>query len=150
MTAQDRLAPVDAIVIEFPAGELTPQGFVALLDLVNRDVIHILDLEFVVRESGGSVHLVDIEDAVRDAVALEFLVGASSGILDEDDVKFVGEQIEPGSLAAVVLFEHAWLPPLVDALGAGRARIVAAAHVDPDSLSAALAEPPVQREGAGA
>ena len=32
----DRLGPVDVLVIEFPRGELRPEGFATLLDLVER------------------------------------------------------------------------------------------------------------------
>lgn len=139
ISASDRLAPVDVLVIEFPDGELTPDGFRVLLDLVQRDVIHVLDLELVRRRPDGDVALVDLEDEVRQGQdVLSSLVGASSGLLDQDDVAFVGEQIDHGSLAAVLMFEHVWLSPLVDAIEAGRARVVAAVHVDADALSTAI------------
>lgn len=141
VAAQDRLAPVDMIVVEFPGGELSTQGFEVLQDLVRRHVIHILDLELVRRGKQGDVRLIDIEEAVAVAPGeLNFLIGASSGLLDEDDVAFVGEQIEAGSLAAVVVFEHVWLTPLVDALEDGRARLVTAAHLDAAAVAEALAD----------
>jgi hypothetical protein len=126
----DRLGPVDVLVIEFPRGELRPEGFATLLDLVERDIIHVLDLEFVRRDADGGVALVDLADAVAGS-ELVFLAGASSGLLDPDDVAFVGEVVEPGSLAGVLLFEHVWIMPLADAIEAGGARIVTSAHVDP-------------------
>jgi hypothetical protein len=136
--SMDRLGPVDVLVVEFPRGEVRPQGFVTLLDLVERDIIHVLDLEFVRRDVDGGVEIVDIADAVADAPDLGFLVGAASGLLDPDDVAFVGEVIEPGSLAGVLLFEHVWIMPMADAIEAGGARIVTAAHVDPLDLLEAL------------
>ena len=135
----DRLGPVDVLIIEFPRGELRPEGFATLLDLVERDNIHVLDLEFVRRDAEGGVALVDLADAVAGS-ELVFLEGASSGLLDPDDVAFVGEVIEPGSLAGVLLFEHVWIMPLADAIEAGGARIVTSAHVDPLDLIAVLGD----------
>ena len=135
----DRLGPVDVLVIEFPRGELRPEGFATLLDLVERDIIHVLDLEFVRRDAEGGVALVDLADAVAGS-ELAFLEGASSGLLDPDDVAFVGEVVEPGSLAGVLLFEHVWIMPLAAAIEAGGARIVTSAHVDPLDLIAVLGD----------
>ena len=47
--SDDLLAPVDVIVVEFPDGLVTAEGFDRLLDLVDRNVIRILDVEFVSR-----------------------------------------------------------------------------------------------------
>lgn len=44
----DALGPVDYVVVEFPDGQLAPGGFERLLDLVDRRVIQVLDVEFLV------------------------------------------------------------------------------------------------------
>ena len=140
---QDRLAPVDVLVIEFPEGQLTPRFFSVLDSLIERHVIHVLDLEFVRKDGETGVHLIEAAEALAGSPeAASDLAGASSGLLDRDDVAFVGEALEPGSIAAVVLYEHVWITPLVEAVEAGRARIVTAARVNPQDLLAALeAEP---------
>lgn len=40
----DVLGPVDYVVVEFPNGQPTPDGFVRLLDLADRRVIQVLDV----------------------------------------------------------------------------------------------------------
>lgn len=135
----DRLGPVELLVVEFPRGEVRAAGFATMTDLVDRGVIAVLDLEFVRRTAEGDVEVVDIVDAVAGAPDdLGYLVGASSGLLDADDITAVGEAIEPGSLAGVLLFEHVWIVPMVDAIEAGGARVVTSARVDPADLAAAL------------
>lgn len=135
----DRLGPVELLVIEFPRGEVRAEGFATLTDLVDRGVIGVLDLEFVRRGEDGEVVLVDPAEAVAGAPDdLGHLVGASTGLLDHDDVAAVGESIEPGSLAGVLLFEHVWILPMVDAIEAGGARVLTTARVDPADLTAAL------------
>lgn len=135
----DRLGPVEILIIEFPRGQVSGAGFATMTDLVDRGVIAVLDLEFVRRTDDGRAELVDVTDAVAGAPDdLGYLVGASSGLLDPDDVTLVGESIEPGSLAGVLLFEHVWMFSMVDAIQAGGARVVTSARVDPADLTAAL------------
>ena len=135
----DRVGPVELLVIEFPRGEVTGAGFATMIDLVDRGVITVLDLEFVRRTEGGDVELVDIGAAVAGASDdLGYLVGASAGLLDPDDIAAVAESIEPGSLAGVLLFEHVWILPMVDAIQAGGARVVTSARIDPADLFSAL------------
>lgn len=138
-TTEDRLAPVELLVIEIPRSEVRASGFATLTDLVDRGIITVLDLEFVRRTDDGTVEHVDVADAVAGASDdLGFLIGASTGLLDEDDIDEIGASIEPGSLAGVLLFEHAWILPMVDAIHAGGARVLTSARVDPAEIAAAL------------
>lgn len=136
----DRFGPVDVLVIEFPDGVITADGFTSLVDLTERGIIRVLDLEFVRRPHEGSMKLLDIADVVAGAPeALDHLIGASTALLDVDDLDVVREFIEPGNTAAVLLYEQVWILPLADAFAAGGARIASAAHVDPLEVVDALA-----------
>lgn len=136
---QDRLGPVELLVIEFPSGRIGASGFSTLTGLVDRRIITVLDLEFVRREADGSVVVIDVEEAVvGDLTELSDLGGASSGLLDAEDLEAVGEAIQPGSLAGVLVYEQVWQLPVVDALERSGARVVTAAHVDPAAVVAAL------------
>ena len=82
----DDLAPIDYAVVEFPGGVLGGQGFAELLDLCDRGVIRLLDLEFLRKEQGGEVTIVNpasLEDP--DGFDLSVWEGASSGLLDAGD-----------------------------------------------------------------
>ena len=41
------VGPISYLIVEFPGNKMTGEGFVTLLDLVDRGVIRILDLMFV-------------------------------------------------------------------------------------------------------
>ena len=95
----DVLAPVDFIVVEFPDGVPTASGFEQLLDLVDRNVIRVLDLEFI-REDGTGVRTVAVSDlAEHPGVDLAAWEGASSGLLDLDDLATIGAEIGDDSVA---------------------------------------------------
>lgn len=111
--SDDLLAPVDVIVVEFPDGLVTAEGFDRLLDLVDRNVIRILDVEFVSRAADG-VSVVAVSDVpVAPDVDLSAWTGSSSVLLDADDLSLVGDEIGEGSIAVVVVFENVWVLDLV-------------------------------------
>ena len=52
----EAMGPISYLIVEFPGNKMTGEGLAALIDLVDRGVIRILDLEFVTcrdRRVGG-------------------------------------------------------------------------------------------------
>ena len=134
------LGPVSYLVVEFPGNRMTGEGFPILVDLVERGVIRILDLMFVTRGMDGSTRAVELRDLDRDgSLDLAVFEGASSGLLDDSDIVDANSVIEPGSSAAILLFENRWATPFVEALRRGGADLVAAGYVPQDAMLASLA-----------
>jgi len=139
MTDEDVLGPISYLVVEFPGSKMTGEGFPALIDLVDRGVIRILDLLFVTRDVDGTVRAIDVSDLDGDgSLDLAVFVGASSGLLDQGDAADAAAAIEPGSSAGILLFENRWATPFVSALRRGDARLVAAGYIPIDTLEATL------------
>lgn len=114
-TSPDVLGPVDHLIVEFPEGVVTAQAFAGLLDLVQRGLIYVLDLEFVERPVHGEPGLIDVA-ALSGDPGPSVLAGASSGLLDQDDLRAVAESLTPGTVAAVVIFENVWIVSMLSAL----------------------------------
>ena len=132
----DLLAPVDAVVVEFADGVVTADGFDRLLDLVDRNVIRILDVEFISKGPDGAQVVGVSELPARPELDLSAWNGSSSGLLDADDIALVGDEIAQGSIAVVVVFENVWVLDLV-ANWPG-ARVVLDSGVATDDLLDAL------------
>jgi hypothetical protein len=101
-------------------------------------VIRILDLTFVIRDADGirAVELTDIDgDGQMDLAVFE---GVSSGLLDASDLDDAASVIEPGSSAAILIFENRWATPFTQALRRGGAELVAAGYVPQDALLESL------------
>lgn len=137
--AGDELGPVDHLVVEFPNGVTDFDGFAVLLDLAERGVIYVLDLEFVERAVGGEVRVVDLCSLPNpQGVDLSALEGSSTGLLDADDIHAVGRTLQPGGVAAVLVYENLFAEALASALGRSGGRVVSRNSVSVDDLSTAF------------
>lgn len=127
--------PIDFLLLEFPAGaELGPAAD-ALLDLVDRSVVRLYDLALVRKEADGSFSGVDLDAADG---AFTAFAGARSGMLGDDDLRQAADAMEPGTIAAIILFENAWAVPFVAAaLGAG-GQVIATQRIPAAEVMAVL------------
>jgi len=135
----EAIGPVSYLIVEFPGSKMTGEGLPILVDLVDRGLIRILDLLFVKRDEDGTLTTAELTDIDGDG-ELDLMVfeGAASGLLDESDLADAATVVEPGSSAAILLFENRWATPFTQALRRGGAEVVAAGYVPLDALAASL------------
>jgi len=130
------------VIIEWPAGS-PPNGeaFPHLLDLVDRGLIRILDLSFVEKDEAGNVLEIDIADFDGDGTNdLAVFTGASSGLLNEEDYADASAALEPGTAAAILVWENVWAAPFATALRNSGAQMVDSGRIPINALIAALDE----------
>jgi hypothetical protein len=133
------MGPISYLIVEFPGNKMTGEGFAALLDLVDRGVIRILDLEFVTRRDDGSIAGLQLRDVSSDGqFDLTIFEGASSGLLDQSDYDDAANAIRPGSSAAILLFENRWATSFIQGLRGGGAELVAAGYIPLADIAASL------------
>jgi hypothetical protein len=131
------LGPIDYLVVEFPGNRMTGEGMPLLADLVDRGIIRLLDLVFIRKETDGSVRALALHD-LGDEVDLSLFEGASSGLLDDDDLAEAAAAVEPGSSAGVLVYENRWAAPFAAALRRGGAQLVASGRIPVNAILAAL------------
>lgn len=139
MEHEGTLGPVSYVIVEFPGGKMTGDGFPILVDLVDRGLIRVIDLKFLSKAVDGTVGIVELADVDGDG-NFDFAVfeGASSGLVDDSDAAEAGSAIAPGSSAALLLFENRWATPFVEALRRGDAEVVAAGYIPHEVLVESL------------
>ena len=137
-TQPDVHGPVDYVLVEWsgrqPNGEIAPH----LIDLVERGLIRILDLVFLAKGEDGSVAQVEIADLGDEVAEFAIFEGASSGLLGEDDVASAADVLEPGTAAALLVYENAWAAPLASAVRRSGGELVASGRIPAADLLAAL------------
>ena len=130
--------PIDYVLVEWTGRQPTGEAMLHLVDLVDRGIINIIDLEFIAKGEDGSLTALGVAD-LGDAVA-EFAVfeGASSGLLDDDDLRQAGEVLAPGTSAALLVYENAWAAPFADAVRRSGGELVASGRIPAEDFLAAL------------
>ncbi len=109
------IGPIEYIVVGFPDnkfnGEIAPE----LANLIESRTVRILDLIFVAKDDVGDIVSFEF-DQLDELVGFADLEGEVGGVLSEEDIAYVGAQLEPGSSAALLVWEDLWAAPFAAAV----------------------------------
>jgi len=133
------LGPIDYIVLEWPTAFPDSGGEVArlLTELVDRGTIRILDIAFMAKDQEGNIAAIDLaEDS--GVPGFEAFVGASSGLIGEDDIREAANVLEGGTAAAILVWENRWAAPVARALRQSGGQLVASGRIPVQAILAAL------------
>jgi hypothetical protein len=134
----NEMGPIDYLLVEWPGRQ--PKGEVAphLVELVERGLIRILDLAFIAKGEDGSVAALEIAEVGGQVAELAIFEGAASGLLSDDDVAQAGAALEPGTSAALLVFENVWAGPFASAVRRSGGQLVASGRIPVQAILAAL------------
>ena len=132
------MGPIDYVLVEWPGRQPTGEALPYLVDLVDRGLIRILDLAFVAKDDDGTVAGLELADLGDGAAELEVFAGASSGLISDDDLTEAAAALEPGTSAALLIFENPWAGPFAAAVRRSGGQLVASGRIPADDLLAAL------------
>jgi hypothetical protein len=132
------MGPIDYLLVEWPGKQ--PEGEIApyLVDLVDRGLIRILDLAFLAKGEDGTIAALEIADLGGEVTELAVFEGASSGLLDSEDFEQAGEALEPGTSAALLVYENTWAAPFATAVRRSGGELVASGRIPIVDVLAAL------------
>jgi hypothetical protein len=135
----DELGPVDFLVIEFPAGQMNFSGEMAkeLRALVDAGTIRVLDMLIVTKDADGGIEAFDIDDfdGLDEVRALET---ALADLLAAEDVEHLAAAMEPGTVAAVMVWENTWAAPFGSAARRAGGQLVANGRIPIQAILASL------------
>ena len=135
----DELGPVDWIVVEFPGSKFNGEIAPALRDLVQRRLIRVLDLLVLKKEQDGSLEAFELSDLDPSEVGeLRAYESELAMLLSEDDVTAVAAAVEPGTSAAVLVWENLWAAPFASAVRHSGGQLVASGRIPVQAMLAAI------------
>ena len=133
------VGPIDYLALEFPQAKITGEGMAALLDLVERGIIRILDLRFVVVGEDGSFTAVALADLDHDGkLDLAVFEGVQSGLLDDEDLAEAARLVAPATAVCLLVYENTWAGPFVTAMRNAGAEVMASGRIPAEAVIAAL------------
>jgi hypothetical protein len=135
----DELGPVDWIVVEFPGSKFNGEIAPALVDLVERDLVRVLDLLILKKDADGSLEAFELSDLDEGELGgLRGFENELAMLLSEDDVTAVAAALEPGSSAAVLVWENKWAAPFGAACRRAGGQLVASGRIPIQAMLAAI------------
>jgi hypothetical protein len=149
----DELGPIDYLVVEFPAGKADFSGEMAaqLKSLVERGIVRVLDLLIITKDADGTVDASELHEFDADqAGELRELGAEMAELLSDEDVGHIAAALEPGTVAAALVFENAWAAPFAASVRHSGGQLVASGRIPMQAIIAAVeaGDDATQTEGA--
>ena len=135
------LGPVDYLVVEFPAGKADFSGAMAaeLEALVARGLVRVLDLLLIRKDLDGSVEVDELRDVDESDIGqLRTVEAELAMLLAAEDVDAISMALEPGSVAAVLVYENSWAAAFASAVRRSGGQLVANGRIPTQALLAAV------------
>ena len=135
----EELGPIDYVVLEWPHQQPTGEAIPLILDLVDKGIIRILDIAVLAKDTDGSVASLEL-GALEGGAAEGFgdFEGAQSGLIGQDDLDEAASVLEPGTMAAILIWENRWAAPVAVALRRSGGQLVASGRIPVQAILASL------------
>jgi Family of unknown function (DUF6325) len=134
------IGPIEILVISFPGNQFNGDVAPALAELVQTGTIKVIDLVFATKDAAGDVaafELSELDEATSSAFRPH--VEEPSGMLAEEDIADLAEDLAPNSSAAILMFEHVWAVRFRDALVDSGGELVASIRIPKEAIDEVLA-----------
>ena len=120
---RNEIGPVDYAVIAFPGSRFNGGIAPALAELVEAGTIRIIDVAFVSKDENGDIsgfELDEFDEEVRAGFERAGIDGES--LFNDEDIIAAGEELQPGSSAALIVWENLWATKIAVAVRDARRR----------------------------
>lgn len=132
--------PMELIVLGFEGNKFTGDITPALVDLITRGIIRIIDLAIVVKNADGSAVILEMQELTPELQGLlHDLDGAETGLLSEADLNELAEDLTPETTVAALLCEHIWATEFASAVRAAGGGLLMSERIPGAVIDAARA-----------
>jgi len=135
----DELGPVDYLIVEFPAGaqNFTGEGAAELVKLHDAGIIRIMDVLILQKAEDGTVMAQELSD-LPELGELAGIEAQLAQTLAEEDVANLAAAMDPGSVAAALVYENLWAAPFASAMRRAGGQLIANGRIPIQAIIAAV------------
>ncbi len=134
----DEIGPVDYAIIAFPGNKFRGEIGPALADLVEANTIRIIDIAFVGKNADGEAIAFELTELDPDVQqGLEKAGIEVGGLVPEEDLMAVAEDLEPENSAALIVWENVWARDVAQKMRDAGGVLVAFERIPHDVVQAA-------------
>ena len=102
-------------------------------------MVRILDLLIITKDANGKVDASELHEFDEDQVGeLRELGAEMAELLSDEDVGHIAAALEPGTVAAALVFENAWAAPFASSVRHSGGQLVANGRIPMQAIIAAV------------
>jgi hypothetical protein len=136
--AIEEVGPVDYAIVAFPGSRFTGRIAPALAELADAGTIRIIDVAFIRKDDDGTISAFDLDEIEAEVRAgFETAGVAGETLFNEDDVLNAAAALDPGSSAAMIVWENLWARKIADAVRAADGILVDFGRIPHATVTAA-------------
>src|SRR5512133_2576533 len=118
-------SPIDFVAPEFKGNQFKGEILPAIMDLVNREVVRVIDMIVVKKDADGKVTHQEMQEHDKNILAVfDPLKAEINGMIQVEDIEMIGEKLENNTTAALLMFENLWAIKFVEAVENANGRSV--------------------------
>jgi len=126
--------PIDYIIVGFEGNKFDGSILKALADALDKGIIALVSLSFILKDKDGNVTTLDIAEAGDDYITEFTQKYVTDGQpADKDDIDEMADLIDNNSAAGLLAVEHLWAKPLKQALIDANGVLLAEGRIHPDA-----------------
>jgi hypothetical protein len=132
------IGPVEYIVLGFPGNHFKGEIIPALQELVDNGTIRIIDLTIVSKDKDGNVIAAEVSEMNEAASAFKGLDYEVQGLLNEEDLELLADQLPNQTTAALMVWENVWAKRFTQSLRNAGGILIENARIPHDIVMAAV------------
>jgi uncharacterized membrane protein len=133
------VGPVSYTVVAFPGNKFNGDVAPEIERLVASGLVRVLDLVFILKDENGDTVTLEF-DQMDELLPFGELEGEVGGLINEEDLVHVADQLPPNNSALAIVWEDVWARPLVEAIQGSGGVVVDSARIPAPLVEAALEE----------
>jgi Family of unknown function (DUF6325) len=133
------IGPVEYVILGFPGNHFKGEIVPALSKLIESQTVRIIDLVFILKDPDGNTAIFEF-DQLEELAPFATLQGEAGGLVNEEDITYAADALEPNSSAALIVWEDTWATEFAQAVRNADGVILEGARIPYELVETALAE----------
>jgi len=133
------VGPVEYIILGFPGSHFKSEIVPALAKLIDSRTVRIIDLIFILKDGDGNVTTFEF-DQLEELAPFSTLEGEISGLINQEDVAYAADALEPNTSAAILMWEDTWATEFAEAVWNAGGVILEGARIPAELIETASAD----------
>ena len=133
------VGPVEYIILGFPGNHFKSEIVPALAKLIDSGTVRVIDLVFILKDGDGNVTTFEF-DQLEELAPFSTLEGEVSGLINQEDIAYAADGLEPNTSAAILVWEDTWATEFAEAVWSAGGIMLEGARIPAELIEAASAD----------